>query len=207
MAAFAMCAACRAEYDDPANRRFHAQPTACPACGPRLQLLDRTGAAASRCDDPLVVFAAALLDGKIGALKGLGGYHLACVGRPRAAVAELRRRKHRDEKPFAVMVADLAAARESVRGFAREEATAASRRAGRSSCCAANRATPVAAGSRAAEIPGSGVMLPYTPLHHLLLREPAGDPLVMTSGNRSDEPIAYRDETRWRGWPASPTSS
>jgi hydrogenase maturation protein HypF len=109
MAHFAMCAACRAEYDDPADRRFHAQPTACPDCGPHLRALDAAGRPlAAR--EPLSLFAEALLGGKIGALKGLGGYHLACDARDRTAVAELRRRKHRDEKPFAVMAADAEAA-------------------------------------------------------------------------------------------------
>ena len=109
MAAFPMCDVCRAEYEDPTNRRFHAQPTACAACGPHLELRDAAGNPVATAD-PLAVFAAALLDGKIGALKGLGGYHLACDARNAAAVAELRRRKHRDEKPFAVMVPDVASA-------------------------------------------------------------------------------------------------
>src|SRR5262249_13633363 len=108
MAAFALCPACRREYDDPTDRRFHAQPTACPTCGPRLQLLAADGRRIER--DPLACFVAALRTGKVGALKGLGGYHLVCDARDGAAVAELRRRKHRDEKPFAVMVRDLAAA-------------------------------------------------------------------------------------------------
>src|SRR5262249_47038768 len=105
MAAFVLCPACRAEYEDPADRRFHAQPTCCPACGPRLQLLDARGQPAGTAD-PLAEFAAALRAGRIGALKGLGGYHLACEASSEEAVAELRRRKQRDEKPFAVMVAD-----------------------------------------------------------------------------------------------------
>ena len=109
MAGFAMCAACRTEYEDPRNRRFHAQPTACPACGPQLQLLDATGQSLVG-PNPLADFAEALLAGKIGALKGLGGYHLACDARNLAAVTELRRRKHRDEKPFAVMIPSIEAA-------------------------------------------------------------------------------------------------
>ncbi len=109
MAGFPMCDACRAEYSDPTNRRFHAQPTACAACGPRLEMRDAAGNPVPA-PDAVAVFAAALLDGRIGALKGLGGYHLACDARNAAAVAELRRRKHRDEKPFAVMVLDVAGA-------------------------------------------------------------------------------------------------
>src|SRR5262249_14978409 len=110
MASFAMCRECRAEYDDPTNRRFHAQPTACPACGPRLRLCDESGKAVTAVD-PLAGAVEALRRGRIGAIKGLGGYHLACLAGHAAAVAELRRRKHRDEKPFALMVRDLAAAR------------------------------------------------------------------------------------------------
>src|SRR5262249_21142536 len=103
---FVMCSACRAEYEDPTNRRFHAQPTACPACGPHLKLLDASGQTL-RTSDPLTQFVTTLRAGGIGALKGLGGYHLACDARNAEAVAELRRRKHRDEKPFAIMVADI----------------------------------------------------------------------------------------------------
>ncbi len=120
MASFAMCDTCRAEYLDPANRRFHAQPTACPRCGPQLELLNQAGDAIS-CDDPIAYTAHALLSGKIAAIKGLGGYHLACSARDDRAVIELRTRKHRDEKPFAVMVADLAAASE-IAEFSPDEA-------------------------------------------------------------------------------------
>jgi hydrogenase maturation protein HypF len=190
MAGFPMCPACWAEYDDPANRRFHAQPTACPACGPRLILRDASG---ERLDagDPLAHFAEALRAGKIGALKGLGGYHLACDARDASAMAELRRRKHRDEKPFAVMVANAAAAetlcdvqpaeRELLVSFRRPIVLLRKR----SPCGVADAVAP---GN-----PALGVMLPYTPLHHLLMRAVGGIPLVMTSGNRSDEPIAYED--------------
>jgi hydrogenase maturation protein HypF len=191
MAAFPMCAACRAEYDDPTNRRFHAQPTACPACGPRLQLLDASGQLVEA-NDPLVVFAASLCAGKTGALKGLGGYHLVCDATNPAAVAELRRRKHRDEKPFAVMVADLAAALVLCEVDADERALLTSPR------CPIVLLRKKVPGSVVDEVaprnPTLGIMLPYTPLHHLLLRAVDGLPLVMTSGNRSDEPIAYRDD-------------
>ena len=104
MAAFAMCPSCRAEYDDPADRRFHAQPIACPACGPRLRLVDAEGRDVPGVD-PMAGVAEALRAGRIGAIKGLGGYHLACWRRASDAVADLRGRKHREEKPFAVMVA------------------------------------------------------------------------------------------------------
>src|SRR5262249_4859986 len=108
MSDFVMCPACRAEYEDSASRRFHAQPIACPICGPQLRLTDAQGKTISSAD-PLAMFAEALAAGQIGALKGLGGYHLTCDARSAAAVAKLRRRKHRDEKPFAVMVPYLAA--------------------------------------------------------------------------------------------------
>jgi hydrogenase maturation protein HypF len=190
MARFAMCAECRAEFDDPTNRRFHAQPTCCPRCGPKLRL---EGAAGECIDtgDPLKAFAQALVEGKIGALKGLGGYHLACDAMSEAAVVELRRRKHRDEKPLAVMVADLAAAERLCEIDALESALLTSPR--RPIVLLRRRADGVAP-SVAPGNPSLGVMLPYTPLHHLLLRAVNGRPLVMTSGNRSDEPIAYQDD-------------
>jgi hydrogenase maturation protein HypF len=195
MASFAMCPACRAEYEDPSNRRFHAQPTACAECGPRLQALDAVGTSIQP-SDALGSFVTALHQGQIGALKGLGGYHLVCVAGNAAAVAELRRRKHRDEKPFAIMVADLAGAEVLCDVSQAERELLESphgpivllrRRTG------SNVADEVAPGN-----PLLGVMLPYTPLHHLLLRAVAGAPLVMTSGNRSDEPIAYRDDEALR---------
>jgi hydrogenase maturation protein HypF len=191
MSSFAMCAACRSEYDDPANRRFHAQPIACPACGPRLKLLDRTGGPLP-CDDPIVSTAKALLDGKIAAVKGLGGYHLACSASLEPAVALLRRRKHRDEKPFALMVADLEAACEIAEVSPQEADLLTCPR--RPIVLVRRKPSARVASTVAPGNPWLGLMLPYTPLHHLLLRELSGTPLVMTSGNRSDEPIAYRDE-------------
>jgi hydrogenase maturation protein HypF len=190
MAGFPMCADCRAEYDDPANRRFHAQPTACPECGPKLQLLDSSGRPLSAAD-PLTSFAEALRAGRIGAMKGLGGYHLICDAGNPEAIAELRRRKHRDEKPFAVMAADLAAARDLVAISPQEEAVLCSTH-GPIVLLRKRHPCPVAE-SVAPGNPWLGVMLPYTPLHHLLMRA-AGIPLVMTSGNRSDEPIAYQED-------------
>jgi hydrogenase maturation protein HypF len=191
MAGFPMCPACRAEYDNPRDRRFHAQPTACPACGPRLAALDAAGRPLPAAN-PLALFAAALREGKVGALKGLGGFHLACDARNAAAVAALRRRKHRDEKPFAVMAPDVAAAE------ALAEVGPAERALLLSPPCPIvllrkRRPSAVAEGVAPGN-PWLGVMLPYTPLHHLLLREAGGTPLVMTSGNRSDEPIAYQDD-------------
>jgi hydrogenase maturation protein HypF len=191
MAKFAMCDACRAEYDDPADRRFHAQPTACAACGPRLRLLDAWGREVQT-EHPLERFAEAIRAGGIGALKGLGGYHLACDARNPAAVAELRRRKHRDEKPLAVMVADEEAAAALCEIAAAERALLASPR--RPIVLLRVRWPGIVAPEIAPGNPWLGVMLPYTPLHHLLLQAVGGIPLVMTSGNRSNEPIAYEDD-------------
>lgn len=191
MAQFQMCPACRAEYENPSNRRFHAQPTACAACGPRLEALDADG---GRIDvgDPLRWFATAIWDGRIGAMKGLGGYHLVCDASNTNAVAELRRRKHRDEKPLAVMVADLAAARALCEMDEAEEQLLTSSR--RPIVLLRKRANNGVAGEVSPANPRLGVMLPYTPLHRLLSRELDGIPLVMTSGNRADEPIVS-DET------------
>jgi hydrogenase maturation protein HypF len=191
MASFALCESCHAEYEDPANRRFHAQPTCCPACGPRLQALTAAGQP-FQTGDPIAAFATVLRAGRIGALKGLGGYHLSCDAGNADAVRELRRRKRRDEKPFAVMVGDIEAARNLCEILPEEERLLLSSRRPivllrkRAGCSLADEVAP---GN-----PYLGVMLPYTPLHHLLLRAVAGIPLVMTSGNRSDEPIAYQDE-------------
>ncbi|WP_187365884.1 carbamoyltransferase HypF [Trebonia kvetii] len=189
MAGFPMCDPCAAEYHDPGNRRFHAQPTCCPACGPRLTLLDRTGKPLS---DPALDEAAALLRrGAIVAVKGLGGYHLAADATCEPAVAALRARKHRADKPFAVMTSDLAAVAQLCRVSAAEAALLTSQAR---PVVLLTRLPGAAVASSAA--PGNrqlGVMLPYTPLHHMLLAA-ASRPLVLTSGNVSDEPIAYRDE-------------
>src|SRR5262249_35905418 len=141
--------------------------------------------------DPLVSFVAALRAGWIGALKGLGGYHLVCDARREDVVSELRRRKQREEKPFAVMVRDVAAAEGLCAVDARERALPPSPR--RPIVLPRKRAGAAVADGVAPRNPCLGVMLPYTPLHHLLLHEAEGVPLVMTSGNRSDEPIAYED--------------
>jgi hydrogenase maturation protein HypF len=174
MAAFEMCEDCRREYEDPGDRRFHAEPIACPACGPRLSM-------------PLEQAVALLREGAIVAVKGLGGYHLACDAANEEAVARLRARKHREEKPFALM----AAAPELLAGVGDAEADLL-RSTARPIVLLRRRAGAPVAPSVAPGSPWLGVMLPYTPLHHLLLAD-FGDPLVMTSGNRSDEPIAFQD--------------
>jgi hydrogenase maturation protein HypF len=187
MARFRMCAVCRREYDDPTNRRFHAQPTACAACGPSLELLDAQGKPIESAD-PLGAFAAALKAGKIGAVKGLGGFHLACDAGSEEAVAELRRRKHRDEKPFAVMVRAVEDVEKLCSVNSAERALVCSPR--RPIVLLRKKPEPLVAAAVAPRNPFLGIMLPYTPLHHLLLEAVEGRPLVMTSGNRSDEPIA-----------------
>jgi hydrogenase maturation protein HypF len=188
MASFAMCQACAREYHDPADRRFHAQPVCCPACGPALALLDAAGAELP--GEPLATAAALLTGGAVLAVKGLGGFHVAALASDAAATALLRARKHREDKPFAVMVADLPTAHtlcvidpvgEQVLTGRRRPVVLLPRRPD------APVAPAVAPGNR-----NLGLMLPYTPLHHLLLRAVA-EPIVLTSGNISDEPIAYQD--------------
>ncbi len=178
MAGFTMCADCQAEYDDPADRRFHAQPNACPVCGPALSL-------------PLEQVADALRAGRVVAVKGLGGYHLAALADHQPAVSALRERKHREDKPFALMAADAEAARALVELTPAEEQLLAGRE--RPIVIARRRPGAAVAAAVAPGAPDLGVMLPYTPLHHLLLAD-VGAPLVMTSANVSDEPIAYTDD-------------
>jgi hydrogenase maturation protein HypF len=191
MADFTMCAECQAEYDDPADRRFHAQPNACACCGPRITFYDTAGRLLAEAGAALDAVAKALCAGRILAVKGIGGYHLACDATNHEAVTELRRRKSRDDKPFALMVADLEMAgslcvldqdAESALGCVARPIVLARRKPG----------TAVADGV-APGMPELGMMLPYTPLHHLLMAKVAR-PLVMSSGNQSDDPIAYSDE-------------
>jgi hydrogenase maturation protein HypF len=197
MAGFEMCPPCAAEYHDPADRRFHAQPTCCPACGPRLRLETSDGAPVPGLpgSGPIAAAAALLRAGQVLAVKGLGGYHLAADAGSAAAAAALRERKHREDKPFAVMVADVAAARRlcEVSGTAAGLLASARRPIVLLPRRPAGPDEPPAVAPAVA--PGNrqlGVMLPYTPLHHLLLRELAA-PMILTSGNVSDEPIAFID--------------
>ena len=194
MREFPLCEACEREYRDPANRRFHAEPVACPVCGPRLSWR-ATGAPAPSATGEAALVAAigALRNGQIVAVKGLGGYHLACDATDEMAVRRLRDRKRRWAKPFAVMVRDLPAAealcrvgsleRRLLTGPARPIVLLEARPDARQAL-----ARSVATGNRRL-----GVFLPYTPLHHLLLAH-LGRPLVLTSGNLTDEPLATDDE-------------
>lgn len=235
MKVFPMCPGCSAEYHDPGNRRFHAQPNACECCGPQVCLLDREGNLFTDSPkgnkDPVAMAGELLKQGKILAVKGLGGYHLACDAANPEAVARLRRRKVREDRPFAIMVSNVEAARKLVEINQEEELfltgkerpiVLLAKKQGRYLAKEAGNGAPdgVAgeAGNETAngapnEVPDEteneaiiavagevapgngflGVMLPYTPLHHLLL-EAGPAVLVMTSGNRSSEPIAYKDE-------------
>jgi hydrogenase maturation protein HypF len=194
MAPFAMCPACSREYNDPADRRFHAQPNACPLCGPQVQLLDAAGDEVPLAQepppgtDPIQETLRFLREGKIVAIKGLGGFHLACDAAQEDAVSALRSRKYREDKPFALMCRDL----EVIERVCIVDDV--SRRLLQS------RERPIVILPRREDTtvalsvaPGQGtlgVMLPYTPLQQLLLSDGVAT-LVMTSGNKSDEPIAY----------------
>jgi len=186
MKAFKMCPLCQAEYDDPASRRFHAQPNACPACGPRLELVDSRGAVIESAD-PVMYVIESLAAGKIVAIKGLGGFHLACDAGDENVVARLRQRKRREQKALAVMVRDIAAAKRVAKVPAPAERVLTS----------VQRPIVLLDKKRGAPLAPSvaprsryfGVMLAYTPLHHLLMEGPYAA-LVMTSGNTSEEPIA-----------------
>ena len=185
MAGFAMCPDCEQEYRDPKTRRFHAQPNACPACGPNVELMGANGGKISAMD-PIAEAVNLLRRGSIIAVKGLGGFQLACSGSDEDAVARLRNRKHRWHKPFALMVRDCRQARRLCQVSLDEEALLESvmnpivlLRKKKSNAVAES----VAPGQKTL-----GVLLPGTPLHYLLMRE-VGDVLVMTSGNVSDEPI------------------
>lgn len=191
MQQFTMCPDCQAEYDNPANRRFHAQPNACPVCGPGYRLLDSNGRQLSYSNHSVFTEAKSLLaKGAILAIKGLGGFHLAVNAKDEAAVSRLRMRKTREAKPFAIMAGSMDAVKAQCTIDTTEEKLLTS------------QARPIVLVKKGADYrladslsPGNpyiGVMLPYTPAHYLLLGD--DDILVMTSGNVSDEPIAYQDE-------------
>ncbi|MEJ7583910.1 MAG: carbamoyltransferase HypF [Acidimicrobiales bacterium] len=189
MAGFTMCDSCQQEYDDPTDRRFHAQPNACSRCGPQLRWID--GATLVTGDAALDAAVAALRGGRIVAVKGIGGFHLAVDATEDGAVGELRRRKARDDKPFAVMVADVDAARSLC--HLSPNAIEALTSPGRPIVIAPRRTPSIVADPVAPGSPDLGLLLPYTPLHHLVMVG-VDRPLVMTSGNLSDEPIAHQDD-------------
>ena len=188
MRGFEMCPACAAEYHDPEDRRFHAQPIACPQCGPQLEYWDACGTVLAQRDEAMAATVRALRAGAIVAVKGLGGFHLMVDAGQEEAVARLRHRKHREEKPLAVLYPSLAEVRRSCHVSADEERLLASAEAPIVLLRRRVDDRGAIAESVAPRCPTLGVLLPYTPLHHLLAAD-FGSPLVATSGNVSDEPI------------------
>jgi hydrogenase maturation protein HypF len=189
MSDFPMCASCQAEYDDPTNRRFHAQPNACSKCGPSYRLLTKEGAQIP-CDDVFHQTRRLIALGNIVAIKGIGGYHLACDARQEQAVSKLRDRKNREAKPFAVMCSSLKVIKQLCEVSDKEETLLAS--TARPIVLLAKKTGYDLAESIAPGTGFLGVMLPYAPAHWLLLAD--DDVWVMTSGNESDEPIVYKDQ-------------
>ncbi len=210
MAGFPLCESCASEYHDPADRRFHAQPLCCPDCGPRLEFHDlpRVGvpvrasrgpdARGSGAERALASARDALAAGQVVAVKGIGGYHLACDATSDGAVTSLRERKARGGKPFAVMVRDLAGAR-ALAEIDDDEAAVLTSHA-RPVVLLRRRPDAAVADGVAPGSPWLGILLPYTPVHHLLLAQ--GGTLVLTSANRSDEPICFTDDDEAQRLPA-----
>jgi hydrogenase maturation protein HypF len=192
MKRFPMCPACQKEFDDPHDRRFHAQPNACPVCGPQVRLKDTAGRALGDARDAIARAVRALKKGKILAVKGLGGFHLMVDARNDEAVKRLRQRKHREEKPLAVMFPSLPQVRKACCVSTKEKAILESTEAPIILLRKRPRPDIDMAPSLAIQNPYLGVMLPYTPLHHILLRLMQA-PLVATSGNLSDEPICIHE--------------
>lgn len=185
MSCFGLCEKCRAEYENPADRRFHAEPNACPVCGPQLKLYDAEGNP-YQTDDPVKTAVDLLESGHVLAIKGLGGFHLSVDAGNDEAVKKLRLRKYREEKPLAVMVRDIHAAKKIARIGDEEEILLASPQ--RPIILVQKNKNNLISGLVAPDVPNLGIMLPYTPLHHLLL-EKKFSALVMTSANQVDEPI------------------
>jgi hydrogenase maturation protein HypF len=191
MARFTMCAACQAEYDDPRDRRFHAQPNACWECGPRLRLLDGEGVATGA-DEPVALARGLLREGKIVAVKGIGGFNLVVDATNQEAVMRLRARKHRFGKPLAVIVRDLEAVRRLCEVSDAEAELLASKE--RPIVLLRALASHRLAADVAPGVPWFGMFLPYAPVHSLLLGEEPAAALVMTSANLSEEPIAIAND-------------
>ena len=189
MSDFDMCDDCRAEYENPLDRRFHAQPNACPICGPHLELWNTDGDIIQTHHDALLAAANLIRGGQIVAIKGLGGFHLMCDARNQYAVMELRQRKHREEKPFAVMMPSLDAIR-AVCELSELEADILTSPQSPIVLLHRRKNNRSIVSKVAPENPYLGVMLPCTPLHHILMHE-LGFPMVATSGNLSDEPICF----------------
>ena len=189
---FPMCPACRAEYENPLDRRFHAEPNACPVCGPQLFLADEFGheVLLEANEDAISRTRSLLLDGEIIAIKGLGGFHLACNALDEKAVARLRSKKYREEKPFALMAASIEIIRQFCFVSDAEATLLLSER--RPIVLLERKPEAIIPDGIAPNVRTLGFMLPYTPLHSLLL-DGLRHPLVMTSGNISDEPICYED--------------
>jgi hydrogenase maturation protein HypF len=193
MSSFAMCGECRKEYEDPDDRRYHAQPTCCPKCGPTLSLTVPTGEVLAVGGRALAGAVEQLQSQRVLAIKGLGGYHLAVIASSEKAAASLRARKHREDKPFAVMVKDVQAARSLCELSMPDQELLTSPA---HPIVLARRHQDGSKGVASSVAPCNrylGLMLPYTPLHHLIAAG-VGEPFVLTSGNVSDEPIAYEDE-------------
>jgi hydrogenase maturation protein HypF len=205
MKRFTMCPDCQREYDDPNDRRFHAQPTACPVCGPRLELWNEDGKEVSRDGDAFLGAEQAIRSGKIVAVKGLGGFHLIVDARSDEAVRRLRERKHREEKPFALMFPSIEAVLDEcvVSDFERrlllspESPIVLLERKDNRELYGKSISTLRLADSIAPANPILGIMLPYTPLHHMLMTD-LGHPVVATSGNISDEPICIDERDALR---------
>jgi hydrogenase maturation protein HypF len=195
---FQMCTQCQEEYDNPLDRRFHAQPNACPKCGPQVQLVDNRGNLVNT-SDPIAAASQFLKEGKIVAIKGLGGFLLACDATNDTAIKTLRQRKKRSSKPFAIMVATVDEAKKHCYVSPEEEKLLTSPQSP-IVLMRWREGSPASVGvSReiAPNLQFLGIMLPYTPLHHILLRD-TGLPLVMTSGNLSEEPIARDNDEALR---------
>lgn len=193
MKPFVMCPDCQAEYDNPIDRRFHAQPNACETCGPSYRLLRNQGQEINSAD-PVQAAHEQIKNGAVIAVKGIGGYHLVCDAKNETAVAALRSRKIREDKPFALMCGSLAKAEELCFVSAKEKELLTGPEA--PIVLLKKKDTTALAQSAAPGNPYLGIMLPYAPIHYLLLE--ADDVFVMTSGNISDEPIAYKDEDALR---------